>query len=84
MIQLQNQKPTFLTEELTSLKQEWQRFTDGVVNFDELKEALRACFTCVVRTEIDDLDEEDGNEEKFAPMAKSIPQGRGALYILAK
>ena len=84
MIQLKQEKPAYLTNDLSSLAREWQRFTDGAVNFDEMEEALRGYFSATAKTEIEDLDEEEGNEEKFAPLAKLIPSGRGTLYFLAK
>ncbi len=81
MIQLTTEQPEVLAGDLSILEREWQRFADGIVNFQDLNSALRAQFGCSAATEVEDLSED---EAKLYPMARLIPTGPGKLYFFAK
>lgn len=83
MLQLLKEKPTYLSGELGPLEQEWKRFADGAVLFEQLEPALRAHFVCTAETVMQDADAEEKEPSGLEKLTQFLPTGRGTLYILA-
>lgn len=84
MLQLLQETPAFLKDDLSVLEREWQRFADGHVIFEQLETALRDTFAGSAETllQSDETDEEsDDHLEKLKPF---LPNGPGKLFITAQ
>lgn len=84
MLQLLQETPAFLRDDLSVLEREWQRFADGNVIFEQLETALRGTFAGIAETLLQSEETDEETDDHFDKLKPFLPSGPGKLYITAQ